>query len=146
MTAKLVDDFAKINAELSAGKPMIPDAIRTTIYKALQASLSLATSEYFAGLPRAQRDAAEIREALQWVAEQNCSTVLNAQEAEDVNERQASGLRRKVKIVFDERSLVRDENGEPVVHEGLGRWPRYGARGKRGTIAKAIAWSGYLRG
>lgn len=85
---------------------MIPPAIAATIRKALKASLSLATSEHFADLPNAQRHAAEIRVALEWV-EQECLTVLNTTED-------------------------RVEYDGPVVHEGQ-RWPPFGANGHRGV-------------
>lgn len=98
---------------------MMSANVAATMRKALCASLSLATSEFVADLPHAQRDAAEIRVALAWL-EQNCSTVFNTP---------------TTTLVYAGR----------IVHEGIRRWPRYGARGKRGTIAKAVAWSGYFR-
>lgn len=63
---------------------MMPANIAATMRKALRASLSLATSEFVADLPHAQRDAAEIGVALAWL-EQNCSTVFNTLEDVAVN-------------------------------------------------------------
>lgn len=78
---------------------MLPDAIRTTIYKALQARLSLL--RYIVDeqhLPGFERDVADVESALQWLAEQ---------EVEAADEYQAT------------------EYAGPIEHEGQ-RWPAFG--------------------
>jgi hypothetical protein len=94
----------------------IPPRIAARIRIALRASLDL--NEYLVtqGYADAARDRTELVAALVWVARHTRRA------------RAKTGVRRV----------------GPVVHEGQ-RWPAYGARGRRRSIVRAVAWSGYNR-